>query len=284
MQTGRASRTAYGVAYRRAVHQLLDPPPVLQDPIAIPILGPGFHTRFEEDRERQQHPYARTFRAFMAVRSRYAEDNLAAASTAGATQYVVLGAGLDTFAYRNPFPALRVFEVDFPATQIWKRELLHQAAISEPANLTYAPLDFEHHTLAEGLAEAGFNTHQPAFFCWLGVVPYLTLRAFRATIDFIASLPQGSGVTFDYALAESELSPARQRARQLLAARVAALGEPFQLFFRSEQLDNELKSAGLQRIEQLDTIDVNTRYFANRTDGLALPEEGLGKLTTAWVE
>jgi methyltransferase (TIGR00027 family) len=284
MQTGRPSRTAYGVAYRRAVHQLLDPPPVLQDPIAIPILGPGFSARFEEDLERQQHPYARTFRAFMAVRSRYAEDNLGSAVAAGVTQYVVLGAGLDTFAHRNPFPALRVFEVDFPATQVWKRELLNNAAIPEPSSLAYAPVDFEHHTLAEGLAEAGFNARQPAFFCWLGVVPYLTLRAFRSTIDFIASLPPTSGVTFDYALSAEDLSPARQRARQLLAARVAALGEPFQLFFRSEQLDNELRSAGLQRIEQLDTIDVNDRYFSNRTDGLALPEEGLGKLATAWVE
>jgi methyltransferase (TIGR00027 family) len=284
MQTGRASRTALGVAHRRAVHQLLDQPPVLADPIAIPLLGPQFATRFAEDYERQQHPYARAFRAFMAVRSRYAEDNLAAAAASGVAQYVVLGAGLDTFAYRNPFPDVHVFEVDFPATQAWKRDLLHQAAIAEPSNLTYVPLDFEHHTLAEGLAAAGFDSTQPAFFCWLGVVPYLTLRAFRSTIDFIASLPAGTGVTFDYALSEEELSPARRRARQALVARVAAVGEPFQLFFCSEQLENELKSAGLQRIEQLDTPDVNSRYFANRTDGLALPEEGLGKLATAWVE
>jgi methyltransferase (TIGR00027 family) len=284
MQTGRPSRTALGVAHRRAVHQLLDQPPVLLDPIAIPLLGPQFATRFAEDYERQQHPYARAFRAFMAVRSRYAEDNLAASVATGVTQYVILGAGLDTFAYRNPHPGLRVFEVDFPATQAWKRELLNQAAIPEPASLTYVPLDFEHHTLAEGLAEAGFSPAEPAFFCWLGVVPYLTLRAFRSTIDFIASLPAGTGVTFDYALSEEELSPARRRARQLLVARVAAVGEPFQLFFRSQQLENELKSAGLQRIEQLDTLDVNSRYFADRTDGLALPEEGLGKLATAWVE
>lgn len=284
MQTGRPSRTALGVAHRRAVHQLLDQPPVLLDPIAVPLLGPQFATRFAEDYERQQHPYARAFRAFMAVRSRYAEDNLAASVNAGVTQYVILGAGLDTFAYRNPYLDLRAFEVDFPATQAWKRQLLNQAAIAEPSNLIYVPLDFEHHTLAEGLLESGFDKTQPAFFCWLGVVPYLTLRAFRSTIDFVASLPTGSGITFDYALSEEELSPARRRARQALVARVAAVGEPFQLFFRSEQLDNELKSAGLQRIEQLDTFDVNTRYFSNRTDGLALPEEGLGKLATAWVE
>jgi len=279
MQTGKASRTALGVANRRAVHQLLDQPPVLDDPIAIPILG----KHFEFDRERQSHPVARAFRAFMAVRSRYAEDNLAEAAAAGIGQYVILGAGLDTFAYRNPFPRVHVFEVDFPATQEWKRGLLQEASIPEPANLTYVPLDFEHRTLADGLAAAGFDFRLPAFFTWLGVVPYLTLGAFRATIDLIAAMPAGSGVSFDYALSGEDLSPARQKLREALAARVAAVGEPFRLFFRSEQLENELRSAGFQRTEQLDTQEVNERYFANRKDGLALPEEGLGKLTSAWV-
>lgn len=279
MQTGRASRTALGVANRRAIHQLLDCPPILADPIAIPILG----AEFKIDEDKQRSPFARVFRAFMAVRSRYAEDNLASAVAAGVHQYVILGAGLDTFAYRNPFPGLRVFEVDFPATQIWKRGLLQSAAIQIPGNLTYVPLDFEHRTLSEGLAEAGFNSQHPAFFGWLGVVPYLTLAAFRATIDFIASLPPGSGVSFDYALAISELSPRLQLAQTALAARVALAGEPFRLFFRTEQLENELKTAGFQQIEQLDSIDINDRYFQNRADGLALPAEGMGKLATAWV-
>jgi methyltransferase (TIGR00027 family) len=279
MQTGRASSTALGVAARRAAHQLLDHPPVLDDPIAIPILG----ANFQLDRDKQQHPVARAFRAFLGARSRYAEDNLALAIASGVRQYVLLGAGLDTFAYRNPYPALQVFEVDFPATQEWKRGLLREARIAEPGNLTFVPLDFEHHTLAEGLTAAGFNFTQPAFFGWLGVVPYLTLPAFRATVDLIAAMPPGSGVSFDYALSDEELSPRRRMARAALAARVAAAGEPFRLFFRSEQLENELKSAGFQRIEQLDTDDVNARYFANRQDGLALPEEGLGKFATAWV-
>jgi methyltransferase (TIGR00027 family) len=211
------------------------------------------------------------------------EDNLATAVAAGVTQYVILGAGLDTFAYRNPFPNIRVFEVDFPATQEWKRSLLKEAGIPEPAKLTFVPLDFEHKTLSAGLAEAAFDATKPAFFGWLGVVPYLTLPAFRSTIDVIARLPAGSGVSFDYALSDEELSPARQRMRQALADRVAQAGEPFRLFFQSEQLENELKSAGFQRIEQSDSLELNERYFAHRTDGLALPEEGLGKLATAWV-
>src|SRR5271154_4961282 len=113
METGRPSRTALGVANRRAVHQLLEDPPILVDPIAVPILGPHFVL----DQDKQSHPAARIFRTFMAVRSRYAEDNLEQAVGRGLTQYVVLGAGLDTFAYRNRFPHIRVYEVDFPATQ-----------------------------------------------------------------------------------------------------------------------------------------------------------------------
>jgi methyltransferase (TIGR00027 family) len=280
MKPGSISMTARGVASRRAAHQLLDDSPkVLDDPIAVPILG----SEFFADPVRHADPRSRAFRAFMVARSRYAEDNLAAAVALGVKQYLVLGAGLDTFAYRNPFPNIRVFEVDVPAMQQWKREMLRAACIDEPANLTFIPLDFEHQTLISGLTEGGFDTQAPAFFTWLGVIPYLTLPAFRSTLDVVASLPPGSGITFDYSLSHEELSPRLQAAAKSLAARVAAAGEPFKLFFRSAQMDNELSSAGFQRIEQLDSMDINARYFANRTDGLELPAEGLGKLATAWV-
>jgi methyltransferase (TIGR00027 family) len=271
--------TALGVASRRAVHQLFDHPKVLNDPIAVPILGPEFYA----DPVRHADPRARAFRAWMVARSRYSEDNLAVAVAEGMTQYVLLGAGLDTFAYRNPFANLRVFEVDFPSTQEFKRGKLQAAEIAEPPNLTFVPLDFEHHTLAESLAEAGFDSARPAFFSWLGVIPYLTLAAFRVTLDLIAAMPAGSGVAFDYSVSHEELSPALQRIGKSLAQRVAAAGEPFQLFFRTEQMENELRSAGFQRIEQLDSIDINARFFRNRSDGLELPEEGLGKLASAWV-
>ncbi len=142
----------------------------------------------------------------MAARSRYAEDRLQKAVQAGVTQYVVLGAGLDTFAYRNPFGHLRVFEVDFPATQQWKRGMLEEAAIATPANLTFVPLDFEHHTLSEGLRAAQFDSTRAAFFSWLGVVPYLTREAFRSTLRAIAELPAGTAVSFDYALSPESLA------------------------------------------------------------------------------
>jgi methyltransferase (TIGR00027 family) len=279
MEPGRASRTALRVALRRAVHQVLDKPCVLCDPIAIPLLG----AQFSFDPARESHPIARAFRAFMATRSRYAEDHLAASVAAGVAQYVLLGAGLDTFAYRNPHSHLRVFEVDFPATQHWKRTLTAEAHIAEPANLTFVPLDFEHMTLANGLAAAGFDTTRPAFFAWLGVVPYLTLEAFRSTLETIAALPPGTGVSFDYGLSRESLSFLRRLAFDALARRVAAAGEPFKLFFTPDLLESELRRAGFHRIEQRDADALNAMYFANRSDGLKLPSPGLGMLATAWV-
>jgi methyltransferase (TIGR00027 family) len=257
----------------------MEHPRILDDPIAVPLLGPGF-TR---DMERASHTVARDFRAFMATRSRYAEDRLAGAVVKGVAQYVILGAGLDTFPYRNPFPALRVFEVDFPATQAWKREMLAEAGIDLPGNLTFVPLDFEHKALAEGLVEAGFDAGSAAFFGWLGVVPYLTLEAFRATLSAIAQLPAGSAVSFDYALAPETLSRVGRKAFDALAGRVAAAGEPFQLFFTPQTLETELRRAGFHRIEQLDSDHLNEIYFKDRADGLKLSAVKLGMLATAWV-
>jgi methyltransferase (TIGR00027 family) len=279
METGRASKTALRVAIRRAAHQLADRPPVLDDPIALPLLGTGF----ARDLDRAMEKVAGDFRAFMAARSRYVEDHLARAVAEGTTQYVVLGAGLDTFAYRNPFPSLRVFEVDFPATQHWKRDLLHEARIGIPESLTYVPLDFEHKALAAGLAEAGFDPRRPSFFGWLGVVPYLTIDAFRATLKDVAGLPPGTGISFDFAFPPQTLSPPRRKVFDTLAQRVAAAGEPFQLFFTAEELESELHAIGFSRIEQVDSERLNELYFRNRADGLRISPVGIGMLATAWV-
>jgi methyltransferase (TIGR00027 family) len=279
MQTGKASKTALGVAIRRAAHQLMDVPPVLDDRIAVRLVGSGYPRHME----RAMHPVARDFRAFMAVRSRYVEDQLAHAVAQGVRQYVVLGAGLDTFAYRNPFPELRVFEVDFPATQEWKREMLKNAGIALPPALTFVPLDFERHTLAEGVDEVGFDRTLPAFFGWLGVVPYLTLGAFRSTLHAIGQLSAGSAVAFDYALPPETLSLVGRIAFEALAGRVARAGEPFKLFFSPDTLEAELRVAGFERLEQLDYGQINERYFKDRADGLKLSAVKLAMLVTAWV-
>jgi methyltransferase (TIGR00027 family) len=226
---------------------------------------------------------ARVFRAFMATRSRFTEDELADAVQRGVRQYIVLGAGLDTFAYRNPFAELSVFEVDFPATQEGKRAMLAEAGIAIPENVTFVPLDFEHQTLAEGLAEAGVDRNQPAFFGWLGVVPYLTLEAFRSSIAAIAKFPAPTAVSFDFALSPEILNPRARMAFEMLAERVAAAGEPFRLFFTPETLETELRGAAFSQVELTGADELNRRYFSGRSDGLELPSPGLGMLATARV-
>ena len=279
MQIGRASRTALRVAIRRAAHQVIDRPRILEDPIAVRLIGPGY----DRDMERAMHHVARDFRLYMSVRSRYAEDRLGGQVAVGVEQYVVLGAGLDTFAYRNPFLQLRVFEVDYPATQQWKHELLAEAGIGIPDNVSYIPLDLEHKTLAESLLEAGFNPAEPAFFGWLGVVPYLTLNAFRATLTTIGRLPAETAVSFDYAFPPETLSAKRRQVFDTLSERVAAAGEPLQLFFTPEELEKEVHAAGFSRIEQFDTDRMNEAYFKDRADGLKLSPVRVGMLATAWV-
>lgn len=284
MLTGKPSRTALRVAMRRAAHQIADKPPVMTDLIAVRLINPEtVGPSYARDLERAMHPVGRDFRCMMAARSRYAEDQLAASVAAGVRQYVVLGAGLDTFAYRNPFSELRVFEVDFPATQEWKRWVLETAGVVTPENLTFAAVDFEHQTLADGLHEAGVDAGEPAFFSWLGVVPYLTLPAFRATLATIGGFPAGSAVSFDYAFPPETLDPMRRLIYDRLAARVAAAGEPFQLFFTAEQMEAEFRQAGFHRVEQVDTAELNRRYFSGRADGLKLSGARFGMWATGWV-
>ncbi len=266
---------------RRAAHQVFDRPLVLDDPIAQRILPAEQREEVKRTPDSLRKPFSAAIRAFMVVRSRYAEDLLASAVTRGLAQYVLLGAGLDTFAYRNPFPGLQVFEVDFPATQLWKHSLLAEAGIDIPANTHYAPVDFEEHSLADGLAEAGFDFHRPAFFAWLGVVPYLTDAAFRQTLRFIVERPAGSGVVFDYSQPREVLPFVEQMMLDSMSARVAQAGEPFQLFFRKEDLAQRLAETGFSTMEDLGGPDLTERYLAGRTDGLQLRGKG-GRIVSAW--
>ena len=273
------SHTALRVALRRAAHQLYDSPVVFSDPIAVPLLGARHREELERTRFHLAKPFSIGMRAFLVARSRFAEDNLALAVAAGVKQYVLLGAGLDTFAYRNPFPDLHVFEIDHPATQAWKRELLHENAIAIPENLTYVPVDFEKQSLATELERDGFDMQAPAFFAWLGVVPYLTLDAFRSTAGFLSKRPAGSGLVLDYGQPRHVLPLREQQGRDSLAARVQQAGEPFQLFFTPEEIAAEL--AAYSRIEDIGSEEIQARYFPERSDGLTVSGKG-GRMLCAW--
>ena len=285
MIEARPSRTALRVALRRAAHQIVNAEPlVFPDALAVPILGSAYAQELRRTPDpppgHRLRPFSAGLRAHIVARSRYAEDTLASAMAQGATQYVLLGAGLDTFAYRSPFDELSVFEVDHPATQQWKRTLLWQAGIPVPDGLSFVPVDFETQHLGTELRHAGFDRERKTVFAWLGVVPYLTPDAFRATVDFIAEQPRGSAVVLDYSQPRRVLAPPEQLAQDSLASRVALAGEPFQMFFTPGEIAAELHR--FRQIEDRGATELNPRYFAGRTDSLRMIGSA-GRMLAAWV-
>ena len=179
------SLTAYKVAMMRAAHQILDTPKVLEDPMALSIIGTQCASAIRSEKRKFKTKLHSYLRSIVVARSRFVEDELSAAIGRGVRQYVILGAGLDTFAYRNPYSTkcLRVFEVDYPATQEWKRRQLNAAEIPIPETLTFVPTDFESQLLADQLRKAGFRTDEPSFFSWLGVTMDLSREAMMATME-----------------------------------------------------------------------------------------------------
>ncbi len=268
MNEDRPSLTAQRVAGRRAAHQILDSPRVFDDPLAARILG-AKEADAALTRE-SESPHSRYLRAFIAARSRYAEDQLAVAVSRGTKKYVVLGAGLDTFAYRNPHRDVHVFEIDHLATQTWKQRLLETAGIAIPATLTFVPVNFESESFSAGLARAGFDSSGPSFFSWLGVTPYLARETVLANLRMIAGMSAGTAVVFDYAVPRKSLDHANQMAFDALSSRVAAAGEPFQGFFDPAELAQELPRMGFREIQDLGSGEINARYFRDRADGLCV--------------
>ena len=270
VRSGRPSLSALRVARLRAAHQLLDQPKVLDDPLALAILGADGEAEIRKDLVWLDHPLSRQMRASLAIRSRVAEDELHAAVQRGVQQYVVLGAGLDTFAYRNVHQreTLKVFEVDHPSTQQWKRTLLADASIRIPESTVYVPVDFEHEELADGLAQAAFRFDQPAFFSWLGVTVYLTRDAIFDTLRFVASLPPGSGIAFDYGLDPSLLDPLDRAARDFNCRTSAGEGEPWISFFRPDELVAQLRQIGFSRVDNWATHALFMRFLSGRADRL----------------
>jgi methyltransferase (TIGR00027 family) len=282
MQQGQGSRTADRVAERRAAHQVRDRPLVFDDPLALRVIRPEVARELRENPPtRESSKLAPYLRAFFAMRSRFAEDELAGAVARGVRQYVVLGAGFDTFAYRNPFPELRVFEVDHPATQATKRQRLAGSGIEIPSSLTFVPIDFTVTPLQDALRGAGFDASSPAFFSWLGVVPYLERPAIDATFSFIASLPPGTAVVFDYAVPPETLNWMSRIIYHRMAKRVASVGEPWKTFFDPQSLLADLRRLGFTSAEDFDAESLNRRYFAGRTDKLRIG--GMGHMAMTRV-
>ncbi len=245
MKQNGSSLTARRVAMMRAAHQILDSPKVFEDPIALDIIDHQDVSEILSEKRKFKTRLHSYLRAIVIARSKFVEDELSDAINRGVRQYVILGAGLDTFAYRNPYSndGLKVFEVDHPATQELKRRQLDAAKIPIPETLTFAPIDFENQVLADQLREAGFKTDEPSFFSWLGVTMYLNQETMMATMNYISSsTPSGSEIIFDYAVPPSLQNFLRRFVFRLMARKVAAAGEPWQSFFLSKLSDNGFKS------------------------------------------
>lgn len=271
MKSDEPSRMALMVARQRAAHQLLDHGAIFDDPLAMKILC-------EDARDvlqfANQHPLASIGRLLTAARSRIAEDALARAVERGVRQVVILGAGLDTFALRNPYAALiSIFEVDHPATQAWKRQRLVAAELAPPPWLTFVPVDFERDDLQQKLSSAGFQRTSTAFFTWLGVVPYLTHDAIGSTLDYMASI-QDAEVVFDYmeppeAFSEEVRGVVRERTEQLEKTK-----EGWASRFEPASIAAILRAHGFRAIEDISFLQIASR-FGRDVQGLATGHLGV---------
>ncbi len=258
MKPNEPSRTALMVARQRAAHQILDHASILSDPFAFKILGEDENSVIQFA---TQHPSASIGRLLTTARSRIAEDALAAAVERGIRQIVILGAGLDTFALRNPHQAagIRIYEVDHPATQAWKRRRLAEAQIELPPWLVFVPVDFEQDNVGEKLLAAGFQHNAPAFFTWLGVVPYLTEDAVHLTLNYIASIPN-SEVVFDYMEPPQAFSKDLTQVEKQRAEQLEKIGERSACRFEPSGIATILGSHGFATIHDIDFPEIVSRF------------------------
>jgi len=268
MQDQTASKTALATAYMRAAHQLLDDKPLLlSDPVALPLLGAHAAETIRGALARHQSPGGKALRAHVVLRARFTEDRLEEAAAKGVTRYIMIGAGFDSFALRQPSWAgtLKIVEVDHPATQSAKRERLAKAGLSEPENLIFAPADFEREELGEVLARCAIGPGEPAFFSWLGVTMYLEEAAIDTTLRAIAAFAPGSELTLTFTQPLDETS-------STLAAVTSDLGEPFVSFFTPEEIEAKLRHTGFSGIDFLTPEKAEALYFTTLRNDLPVPK------------
>lgn len=272
MEADKRSLMAEGTALFRAAHQLIDADPkILADPLALPILGVTAE-EIEADRARHFKSYLIHARTLTVMRSRYTEDELATSVKRGVTQYVVLGAGLDTSPYRSGHAAekLQVFEIDHPETQRWKLERLQSSGIRTPDNVKHVAIDFERESLAEGLERGAFDRNQPTFFSWLGVMYYLQSESALSTFRYIADLPAGSQVVLDFMLDDDSLDEAHRESVRNASEYVASIGEPWLTRYSAAELESILGDIGFSEVTWFSNELATARYLAGRSDDLSL--------------
>jgi methyltransferase (TIGR00027 family) len=260
--------TAKRTAVARGEHRLLDSPPwVLDDPFALMLVGPEWRQIYDARTALHQERVRRDARAWVVARSRYAEDRL---HQHPFTQYVILGAGLDSFAWRRPdlLHTLRVFEVVHPATRAWKRERAATLALPISDHHVFAPVDFEIESVEDGLDAAGFDWSEPTMFSWLGVTAYLEVHAIETMLRSVVSASAASEIVLTYCPPESNLDEFSREFRRTMLRVAADAGEPLKTILSSADADTLVQSCGLHVDDHPDHDDIHQRYFAARTDGL----------------
>jgi methyltransferase (TIGR00027 family) len=262
------SRTAMIAAVARGHLRLEETPPwVLDDAFALVLVGPVWQELRERLVSLLPGQVIREASAAVCTRSRYAEDRLAAGAFA---QHVILGAGLDSFAWRRPdlLRSLRVFEVDHPDSQAWKLERARELALPLGDSRVFVPVDFEAEPLQYALHTAGFDWGQPALFSWTGVAPYLTAQAVESTLRTIAGAAAGSEVVFSYLAEEPVLDDVGKQFLRSYGPLAASVGEPLQPGWPVVEIERLISRCGLKAVDHPARADLEHRYFAGRIDGL----------------
>ena len=269
VRTAAPDGTAVRVALWRAMHVQVDPPPhVLEDELGLRLAAPDEGWRHRPDMDPQG---TRGFRAGIVARARFIEDLVAEQAGHGVAQYVVLGAGLDTFAQRRPEIAarLRVFEVDQPGVQAWKRRRLVELGLGIPEWLRLVPVDFEAGaSWWERLAAAGFDASRPTVVASAGVAMYLTTDAIAATLRQVATLAPGSTLAMTFILPAELAEPEERPQLQAVEKAARASGTPFVSFFSPPEMLALAREAGFRQAQHVSAAALTQRYFTGRTDGL----------------
>lgn len=266
MEKEKSSETSFGAAALRAVHQLIDgEPKILYDTVVMQLLDPGAPEHLLEKRPEFDSPELLRLRSHIVLRSRYTEDCLYEAYHRGIRQYVILGAGLDTFAYRQPAWAheMKIIEVDHPASQANKLQRLQKAGIRLPENLSFVSLDLETDSLASVLKDSVLDPAMPVFVSWLGVMVYLTKDTAENVMKFAASLPKSSEFVFTFSQRKRLFWP------DVVARAATAIGEPWLTRYNPEELLDKLKALGFSQISFLDPREAKRLYYMDK--GKTLP-------------
>jgi methyltransferase (TIGR00027 family) len=271
-KSGIPDSTAVRVALWRALHVEVDAPPhVLEDTVGLKLAAPDEGWRLRGD----MHPEGtRMFRASIVARARFIEDLVAEQSARSVDQYVLLGAGLDTFVQRRPELAsqLRVFEIDQPGTQAWKRQRLVELGYGIPDGLKLVPVDFEAgESWRQKLVAAGFDTGRPAVVTSTGVSMYLTREAIMALLRDAAAFAPGSIFAMSFLLPLEMSEPAVRPGMEMAAKGARASGTPFISFFRPAEIMAMAREAGFRDVRHVSAADLAERYFKDRADGLRPP-------------